>query len=188
MNARLIGRIETGVALLASALFAGAAGFAADMLLRDSVPQPQLEILAATAAALGFVLSNLAVREGSRVKRPFRTPTFELPDFEPFESDELLLSDADRLTPGEFVATDADHVNQHLAADGAEALVLDDVLAAIDPDSRVVRLFDRRAMPTPGQLQSQIDGHLGQRSSAAPAPDASQALSDALAELRRSLR
>jgi len=47
--------------------------------------------------------------------------------------------------------------------------VLDDILAALNPDSRVVRLFERDAIPT------------------SPVPDASQALHDALAELRRSL-
>ena len=63
--------------------------------------------------------------------------------------------------------------------------VLDDILAELGPDSRVVRLFDRSAMPTPGQLQSRIDAH--QSRSTAP-NDASQQLSEALAQLRRSLR
>lgn len=49
-------------------------------------------------------------------------------------------------------------------------LLLDDVLAKVDEDSRVVRLFD----PSPAVQ-------------AAP-PDASQALYDALAQLRRSVR
>jgi hypothetical protein len=49
-------------------------------------------------------------------------------------------------------------------------LLLDDALADAGPDSRVVRLFDRTAMP------------------ASPDGDASQALYDALAKLRRSLR
>ena len=66
--------------------------------------------------------------------------------------------------------------------------VLDDVLTQINADSRVVRLFDPKLMPTPGQLKSQIDSHLGHGSPASGASDASQALSDALAELRRSLR
>ena len=64
------------------------------------------------------------------------------------------------------------------------------------PDSRVVRLFDPRAMPTPptpGQIQSRIADHLGDGAprsapSKTPPSDASQALSAALAELRRSLR
>jgi hypothetical protein len=41
-------------------------------------------------------------------------------------------------------------------------------------------------MPTPGELSDRIDRHLEREPAAAP--DASQALHDALAELRRSLR
>jgi hypothetical protein len=66
--------------------------------------------------------------------------------------------------------------------------VLDDILAEIGPEARVVRLFDRKAMPTPGQLKSRIDDHIGQAPPRAAPSDASQALSEALAELRRSLR
>ena len=90
---------------------------------------------------------------------------------------ELLLSEADR------VGSDA-------------PLDLNDILEEIGPDSRVVRLFDRKAMaaPTPGQLQSRISEHMkGGTSRSAPPnlagpSDASKALSEALAELRRSLR
>jgi hypothetical protein len=88
------------------------------------------------------------------------------------ESDELLLTDADRLT--ENVADSRRD----------DELLLDDVLAELGSDSRVVRLFDASAMPTPGQLKSRIDEHLSRGSM----PDASQALHDALADLRRSLR
>jgi hypothetical protein len=61
----------------------------------------------------------------------------------------------------------------HVAAD---ELVLDDVLESAGPDARVIRLFD------PG-LESE---RLARANS--PQPDASQALTEALAELRRSLR
>ena len=53
-----------------------------------------------------------------------------------------------------------------------DELVLDDILAALNPDSRVVHLFERDAMPAPPPPGT---------------PNASQALHDALAELRRSL-
>ena len=56
-----------------------------------------------------------------------------------------------------------------------DELTLEDKLVEVSPDARVVRLF--------GPSQSHYSGHPGQ----AP-PDASQALSEALAELRRSLR
>jgi hypothetical protein len=68
-----------------------------------------------------------------------------------------------------------------------DELVLDDILAALGPQSRVVRLFDPAAMPTPGQLNQRIERHLVKDDTAAPA-DASHALHEALAELRRSLR
>jgi hypothetical protein len=67
-------------------------------------------------------------------------------------------------------------------------LVLDDFLAQIGPGARVVRLFDPKKMPSPGQLKSRIDSHLGQRTPPSQSTDASHALSEALAELRRSLR
>jgi hypothetical protein len=69
-------------------------------------------------------------------------------------------------------------------AQSEDELVLDDILAALNPDSRVVRLFEPDAEPTSGQLQTRIDSHLNER---ARGGDASQALHDALTELRRSL-
>ena len=104
----------------------------------------------------------------------------------------------ERLVAEELLLTDGDRVGPAAARGDDQPLVLDDILAEIGPDARVVRLFDRKAMPapklTPGQLQSRIADHLadGAPRFAPPntpiAPDASQALSDALAELRRSLR
>jgi hypothetical protein len=58
----------------------------------------------------------------------------------------------------------------------ADELVLDDVLECAGPDARVIRLFD------PG-LESERAARAN-----SPQPDASQALTEALAELRRSLR
>ena len=65
-----------------------------------------------------------------------------------------------------------------------EALLLDDILASMGPDSRVVRLFAPDQMPTAGQLQERIDRHIGGMSDA----DAADALHQALAEIRKSLR
>ena len=64
-----------------------------------------------------------------------------------------------------------------------EPLSLDDILAQLGPDSRVVRLFDPAAMPSPAALSARIDRHLEPSQ-----VDASEALHEALAELRRSLR
>jgi hypothetical protein len=65
-----------------------------------------------------------------------------------------------------------------------EALLLDDILASMGPDSRVVRLFAPDQMPTAGQLKERIDRHIGGATDA----DAADALHQALAEIRKSLR
>ena len=103
-------------------------------------------------------------------------------------AEELILTDADRLA-----AARSDN-----PAPAMDELVLDDIVAEPEPDSRVVRLFDRQAMPSPGQLRQQIDRHLAvsdlpekggpEETGPEETGDASQALSDALSELRRSLR
>ena len=60
--------------------------------------------------------------------------------------------------------------------EAADELVLDDVLESAGPDARVIRLFD------PGLESERLARTSSQQ------PDASQALTEALAELRRSLR
>ena len=65
-----------------------------------------------------------------------------------------------------------------------EALLLDDILASMGPDSRVVRLFAPDQMPTAGQLKARIDQHIGVASDS----DAADALHQALADIRKSLR
>jgi hypothetical protein len=69
-----------------------------------------------------------------------------------------------------------------------EPLDLDDILVELGSDARVVRLFDPAAMPTAGELKDRIDDHLGEMPDPARSADAAQALHEALAELRRSLR
>jgi hypothetical protein len=54
--------------------------------------------------------------------------------------------------------------------------------------ARVVHLFDPASMPTPEEMISRIDRHLEGQPSAAQSADAAQALHQALAELRRSIR
>ncbi|HET9812199.1 MAG TPA: hypothetical protein VFP57_00890 [Sphingomicrobium sp.] len=158
-------RIESAVDGGAAALFAGAVAFAAARL--GSIP---LTVAAAAAAFAGCLLTLAQVRP--------RVPSFALAEFacapfEPVVPDELVLTDADRRTPLDNAPSDA-------------VLVLDDILAELGPDSRVVRLFDPAAMPTAGELKARIDGHLNRAIPAAP--DATQDLYAALDELRRSLR
>jgi hypothetical protein len=196
MDAALIDRIETGFERVASALFGGAVAFA----LYKS--QPQLLAYALVAAAVAYVLSDAVLKRVTPRRPRFAVPVFDVREIERFTvEDELTLTDADRLgAVAELVLTDGDRLGaddelvltdaDRLGATVAEAgpLVLDDILAELGPDSRVVRLFDRKAMPTPGQLKSRIDDHLEQGALPAAPADASKALSDALAELRRSLR
>lgn len=116
----------------------------------------------AVGAAVAFAGCFYGLRSIEPEYVTFPLPAFAARSFEPADLDELLLTDL--IQPA-----------------SADALVLDDVLAEPGPDSRVVRLFDSEAMRTAGQL--------GDRDDQQPAPsDASQALLDALAELRRSLR
>jgi hypothetical protein len=153
-----IERIEAGVDAAAAAVYA--VGTAA-----------VLSLLGASSAytALGVAVAFGGCLYGLRSIEPeyldFKVPTFEAQGLDPVEADELFLTEAD------------------LASAQDDALVLDDILAEVDPESRVVSLFDRDAMPSPAQLKARIDEHLrGERT-----PDASQALHEALAELRRSL-
>ena len=173
--------IERVIDVAAAALLATAVGFSAWRLLPVTLTQPKLGIFAACAAVGAFALAARLLR-GIAAERP----RFALADFEiatlPDEPGELLLTEL-----AELVLTDADRLRPAQAA--ADELVLDDILAELGPDSRVVRLFDRAAMPTPGQLSARIEGHLRGGSSPTPAaPDASAALYEALTELRRSLR
>jgi hypothetical protein len=194
MDARLAARIETNVERGASALFAGAVGYAAYALLGDLVSLPELAACGAAAAIIANLLSARSLAAAAR-----RTPKFKVPVFNVGEigiDDELILTEADRLPPEELVLGEADRADSNelvlterdRLGTASEPLILDDILAELGPDSRVVRLFDRKAMPTAGQLKRRIDTHLEGGAAPVPAPDASQALSDALAELRRSLR
>jgi hypothetical protein len=197
MDAALIDRIETSAGRSASALFAAAAAYATYGLLLTLGVAPELGVCAAGAGALSYLpCSRLLSVAGTRSAR-FDLPAFELPPFELSDAaDELLLTDALRLDPpAELILTDADRLRSpdELILTDADRfdptgpLLLDDILAEIGSDARVVRLFDRTAMPTPGQLRSRIADHLGGASPVEAPADAAQALSDALAELRRSL-
>lgn len=102
-------------------------------------------------------------------------PAFDLP--------ELVLDEAARVDP-----RDPAHEFAAPAASADPELLLDDILAQLGPDSRVVRLFDPAAMPTPGELKARIDRHLGQSPADQRPVDASAALHEALDELRRAIR
>jgi hypothetical protein len=161
MDGRTAARIESAVDAAASALFAAAAAYALSAVLAA-------QTTTALGGALAFAFCFAGLHKIEAVKAPSgasaeraATPLTDL------------LAEADRSL-----------LERHSKGD---ELILDDILAEIGPDSRVVRLFDPSAAPTPGQLQARIDRHLDDGTQAAGPPDASQALHDALAELRRSL-
>ena len=186
MDAKLIDRIESSVESGAAALLGGAMAYAGYGWIAGFAFAPQRVAYALGAGVAGFVLCKLLLRSRARAELKVRIPVFDLREFDEFAPDELLLTekaDVELLLTErpELILTDADRLER----DGV--LVLDHVRAELAVDSRVVRLFDRAAMPTPGELKTRIDGHIEQGSAAAAPMDASQALSDALAELKRSL-
>jgi hypothetical protein len=160
MQAGATARVESGMDAVAAALFAAAIGYAVHAVLGSAGS-------VAAGGTLAFALCFAGLRKVAPEERRFDVPE--------------CVADASA-TPIGALLTEADRVMSEAKPDAHE-LTLDDVLAEIGPGSRVVRLFDANSMPTPGQLQARIDEHLDIRTSL----DASQALLDALAELRRSL-
>lgn len=171
MRAGTAKRIEKNVDRAAAAALAASAGFAAFALLQALLAEP---VLGAVTGGVGAIIYLFGVRALRAVgpRERFRVAVFDVSQIEPMDPPELLLTD--RYEPVADIAQDP--------------LVLDDILAELGPDSRVVRLFDPAAMPTPGQLDDHIQRHLVSAAPAATPPDASQVLREALAELRQSLR
>jgi hypothetical protein len=165
-------RIERSVDRTASVLFAAATGYAAFVWFAGHAAEPLLLAETGGVAAFAYLVSVRTLGAVQPRAPKVHVPIFDLRKIDPVEPPELLLTE--RLEPA------------RPAPD--EALVLDDILAELGPDSRVVRLFDPAAMPTPGQLNDRIERHLGKGAAPATSADASQALHDALAELRRSMR
>jgi hypothetical protein len=163
MEARQVHRIEQEIDVAAAAVFAVAAALAAIRFGPGAA-------VAGAIATFGLCLGLL--RSIKAVAAPFVLEGFEPAALSPvIRVEELVLTDADRLHPA-----------------GSDELILEDVLANLTEGSRVVRLFDPAAMPSPGELKARIDRHLDDHGGDAGLPDASKALHDALFELRKSLR
>ena len=178
MRGRKEERIEAAVDCGAAVVLAAAVGFSVVKLFAG----PQPIIFAVVAAALAYLLGVRLLRRVT-VERPhMEIPVFTIQALEIDEPEELLLTEQ-----VELVLTDADRL--HSTQPIADELMLDDILTELQSDARVVRLFDPGAIPTPAELNVRIERHV--RGEAAPdaAPaDASDALYQALNELRRSLR
>jgi hypothetical protein len=159
-----------------AAIFGGAVAFASATYLAQ--PQISASPLAAGAAALGGVW--LALNKFGSPRQQFAISEFEQT---PIETEMSAL--------GELLEqADVVGIVEQLGAFGeqsgpAEELVLDDVLASVESDSRVVRLFEPN--DTAGEMHARIEDHLRSSPRQTP-PDATQELHDALAALRRSLR
>ena len=151
-------RIEAGIAGFAAATFAGAVGFAAFSALYGTAAYAA----AACAALVAFAGCWRLLGSIGRGAPDYPVPIFDL----------------GAVAPAAPVS----------GASEEDVLELVDVLPQVAADSRVVRLFDPSAMPSPSELKARIDRHLERGSPPGASPDASQALVDALTELRRSLR
>jgi len=174
MDAGTVIRIERNVDRAASALFAGAAAYAAFVWLSPIASATVGWAETGGVAAFAYLVSRRTLNAVGPRARRLPVPVFDVREIDPVgtpEADELLLTE----------------VHSPSQPAGTEPLVLDDILAELGPDSRVVRLFDPAAMPTAGQLKDRIDRHLVNGTAPASPPDASAALHEALAELRRSL-
>ena len=158
-----------------AAIFGSAVAFASATYLAQ--PPVSVAPIAAGAAALGGVWLAL-----SRFASPRRQ--FALTDFEQIPV-EYELSSLGELLEQADVAGIVEQLGASAERTATEELVLDDVLAAVEEDSRVVRLFEPN--DTAGEMHARIEDHLRSAPRQTP-PDATQELHDALAALRRSLR
>lgn len=151
--------------LAPAAIFGGAAAFAASkgLVLPQADPAPLGVGFGSFCAAWLFLRLFRGKADG------YAMPMFDLGAFD------------------RELAAAAEAAEQEPQPDRADdELVLEDVLAAIDPAARVVRLF--QANDTAGELHERIERHLRAAPRAAAAPDATQELHEAIAALRRSLR
>lgn len=157
-----------------AAIFGSATAFATATFL--ALPQFAMEPVAAGGAAFGGIW--LALSKFGSTGRALPLPEFEQPPLELSALSELL-EQADVV--GIVEQLGATPTKREIE----DELVLDDVLDAIESDSRVVRLFE--ANDTAGEMQARIERHLGSARHQAQA-NAAQELHEALAALRRSLR
>jgi hypothetical protein len=191
--ARRAERIEKRVDRGASALLAAACGYTAFSWLRFSANQPLRAAATAMAAVVAYFLSVRLLGAVKPAVRKVPVPIFDVRNVEPVEAEEAEAAEPLKASALSECITAKETSVEETSGESApranpEALILDDILAALGPDSRVVRLFDPKSMPTAGELQARIDQHLDGDATSAQTSDASQALHDALAELRRSIR
>lgn len=180
------GQFDWLVEIAGASAPAAAAAFAAAKLA------PLTDWSLSTAVLVGFggvfAVAFMAMRIVPAETRHLALPGFEPPVLlDDVLLDDVLLLDERYEAPGELLL---DQPLVDAATEAVAELLLDDPLPTPPPDSRVVQLFADGRMPTAGQLKDRIDRHLADGAGPTPSTtiDASDALSEALAELRRSLR
>jgi hypothetical protein len=164
--------------LTPAAIFGSAVAFGSATGL--ALPQLSSAPLAAGGAAFGaawLVLRRIGSKRG-----PYVLPKFDAADFEPDEQ----IDDVEELVtalgqsheePDELI------LDKVFEAPKPDEIVL---LEALEPESRVVQLFQQTDAPTAGELHERIERHL--RSAPRLVPDATDELREALSALRQSLR
>ena len=173
MDARQLIRIEQIVDRAASTAFALACGFAAYRTIDPLTVGFASFAESGGVAALAYLLSAWALRRIGHSPQHHEVPMFDVRELETdAQLPELLLTE--RLAASQTAKE--------------ETLLLDDILAELGPDARVVRLFDPSKMPSPGELQSRIDRHLEAQPTPQQSADAAEALHAALSALRQSIR
>ncbi len=136
MTAGTIERIETNVERAAAAFFAGAMAFAVFAGFRAVLPPLELSACAAGAAIAAFLLCRrvMVLAAGRATSLP--VPIFNVRDLDPFEPQELLLTEADRIRD-ELLLTAADKVAEELVLTEADR-VHPAEMSEQEADSRVV--------------------------------------------------
>ena len=163
------GGLGRAVDMAAAAIFAGGCGYSVLALSSSQAGS-------AAAAAAAFVTALTILGRISDAPR-FAMPDFAVGEIEAQEIDplpELLLTELSELLLTETAVEPGE-------------LLLEDWLDRPGNDSRVIRLFDPRTLPTAGELHERIERHVEARDAAAY-PDATVELHKALSDLRGSLR
>lgn len=183
---------ERGLEFAAAAIPAMATAYAGAALgpLLGFASFPAAGVLATSIFGASFVFMRMI----GKVEPQFVIPTFVSSDGDftsdhsellldvPVDDDALLLDGETQWPP---LVLDQPCLGGQI--DELAELLLTDPIPLPSPQSRVVQLFAPQPMPTAGQLADRIDRHLG-HASVASKSDATDALHEALEELRRSLR
>jgi hypothetical protein len=149
-----------------------------ELLLTDPVEAPAAEVAEPEELLL---TENYEVEALDPAEEPMLELTEPVAEEAPESEDVLELHQP--IKPDEVERSETCEVESPVAEENAT----EDEFADFGPNSRVVRLFDVAAMPTPGELGSQIDRHLQGEPAQVQSAEAAQALQDALAELRRAI-